>query len=220
MVDSHKEKPTSNRAVVWTAANEVEIKDVGYPKMQSPSGEPLHNAAVIKVLLTAICGSDLHAYKGRTSAKPGSLVFGHEMTGEIVEVGSAVDPKTVKVGDWVSIPFNISCAHCENCKNKNFAWCQKSGGLGGIYVSCNCFATASCVRRVLMLTCTTSAFISQGYAAGGGWQGGQAQYALVPWIEANALVLPESIKQNPQKLMDVVSDEHRHCSDINGEQHC
>lgn len=138
--------------MVWTAANTVEVRDVGYPKLTHPlTNEPIKHGAIIKVLLSAICGSDLHAYKGRTSAKSGSLVFGHEMTGEVVEVGSGCDK--IHVGDWVTVPFNISCGVCDNCKRGYTNNCQTSGGLGGIY----------------------------GYAAGGGWQGGQAEYALIPW---------------------------------------
>lgn len=87
-------------------------------------GKQLNNGAILKILVSCICGSDLHAYTGRTTAVAGKLVFGHEITGEIVEIGSAV--QNFKVGDWVSVPFNLTCGTCYACKHQNYHVCEKT----------------------------------------------------------------------------------------------
>ena len=85
-------------------------------------------------IVTNICGSDLHMYRGRTSF-PTGMAFGHEITGEVVEVGSAVH--TIKAGDWISVPFNISCGTCRNCKERRTQACLKVNPqmAGGAYGS-------------------------------------------------------------------------------------
>ena len=88
---------------------------------------------IVKTIATNICGSDLHMYRGRTDFKTG-LAFGHEITGEIVEIGSEVTQ--LQVGDWISVPFNISCGTCLNCKARKTNFCmsvnkQYPGVLGG-----------------------------------------------------------------------------------------
>lgn len=75
-----------------------------------------YNVVVLKVLVAAICGSDLHAYNGRSYARGGQLIFGHEITGEVFEVGPAV--QNFKIGDWASVPFTLNCGTCGNCKEQ------------------------------------------------------------------------------------------------------
>ena len=75
---------------------------------------------VVQSIATNICGSDLHMYRGRTSF-PAGMAFGHEITGEVVEVGSGVH--TLSAGDWISVPFNISCGKCRNCKERKTQAC-------------------------------------------------------------------------------------------------
>jgi len=158
-------RPESNRAVVFVNTNKVEVRDIGYPKMEWPDGTPLPNAAIVKVLTSAVCGSDLHVYRGRAPAQSG-LVLGHEITGQVVEIGPAV--QFVKVGDLVSVPFHISCGTCSNCKSMKPNVCRgtnKEAGQAGIF----------------------------GYSQGGGWKGGQAEYVMCPFPDFSLLRFPESL---------------------------
>jgi len=140
----------------------------------------MNNGVILKVLLGAICGSDLHAYRGRSTAIKGKLVFGHEITGEVVEIGSAV--QDFKIGDWVSVPFNLSCGRCLPCKQQNYHACENT----------NCEAPG--------IQCGIP-----GYPLSGGWQGGQSDYVFIPHADYQLLKLPEMLKepQHISKLIDV-----------------
>jgi glutathione-independent formaldehyde dehydrogenase len=119
--------------------------------------------AVVQITRTNICGSDLHMYEGRTDMEPGR-VLGHESMGRVVEVGPAVEQ--VRVGDMVVLPFNVACGHCANCEAGKTNYCLTAnpdpGVAGGTY----------------------------GFADMGPWEGGQAEYLLVPWADFNCLRLP------------------------------
>jgi len=130
---------------------------------QVPDPKILHpNDAIVKITSSCICGSDLHMYEGRTAAEPG-IVFGHENMGVIEEVGSAV--KRRKVGDRVVLPFNVACGFCKSCLGGFTGFCTtvNPGFAGGAY----------------------------GYVAMGPWVGGQAEYLQVPFVDFNALHLPD-----------------------------
>ena len=120
------------------------------------------NDAIVRITSSCICGSDLHMYEGRTAAQPG-IVFGHENMGIIEEVGSAV--KQRKVGDRVVMPFNVACGFCKNCLGGFTGFCEtvNPGFAGGAY----------------------------GYVSMGPWVGGQAEYMQVPFVDFNALHLPD-----------------------------
>ena len=92
------------RAVVYKGAFQVAVEQVADPKIQHP------NDIIVRVTSSCICGSDLHMYEGRTDVENGK-VLGHENLGEIVEAGKAVE--SLKVGDMVCLPFNISCGYCK-----------------------------------------------------------------------------------------------------------
>lgn len=103
---------------------EVEVIDIDYPTFELKDGPGVNPAnvgrqvphgVIVKTVATNICGSDQHMVRGRTTA-PKDLVLGHEITGEVVEVGR--DVEFVKVGDLVSVPFNIACGRCKNCKER------------------------------------------------------------------------------------------------------
>ena len=111
-----------NRAVAYVGPGEVEVIDTPYPEFELKDGPGVNPAnvgrkvphgAILRTVATNICGSDQHMVRGRTTA-PAGLVLGHEITGEVVEVGPGVE--FIKVGDIVSVPFNIACGRCKNCK--------------------------------------------------------------------------------------------------------
>ncbi|MFB6183617.1 MAG: glutathione-independent formaldehyde dehydrogenase [Haloarculaceae archaeon] len=143
------------KAVVYQGEHDVAVEEVDEPTIEHP------NDVIIDITTTAICGSDLHMYEGRTAAEPG-IVFGHENMGTITEVGEAVS--TLEVGDRVVAPFNVACGFCENCENGYTGFCTNvnPGFAGGAY----------------------------GYVAMGPYQGGQAEKLRIPYADFNALKLP------------------------------
>ena len=146
----------SMKAVVYKGEHEVAVEDVDEPEIQHP------NDVVVDITTTAICGSDLHMYEGRTAAEPG-IVFGHENMGIVEQVGEGVS--TLSEGDRVVMPFNVACGFCENCEEGYTGFCTNvnPGFAGGAY----------------------------GYVAMGPYQGGQAEKLRVPYADFNALKLPK-----------------------------
>lgn len=144
------------KAVVYKGPFEVAIEQVEKPGLQHP------NDVIVRVTSTAICGSDLHMYEGRTAAEPG-IVFGHENLGIIEETGDGVS--SLKRGDRVVMPFNVACGFCKNCTAGFTGFCVtvNPGFAGGAY----------------------------GYVAMGPFSGGQAEYVRVPYADFNCLKLPE-----------------------------
>lgn len=100
------ERMDAAKAVVYKAPYRVAVENVADPQIQKPYD------VVVKITSTAIYGFDLHMYEGRTTLPPGTML-GHENLRIIAEVGPGVE--TLKVGDRVVVPFNVSCGHCENC---------------------------------------------------------------------------------------------------------
>ena len=152
----------SNIGVVYTGPGKVEVQKIDDPKLHGPDGRKLEHAVILKVISTNICGSDQHMVRGRTTAQPG-LVLGHEITGEIVEVGS--DVEMLSVGDVVSVPFNVACGRCRCCREGDTGVCltvnpERAGG-------------------------------AYGYVDMGGWIGGQARYVMVPYADFNLLKFPD-----------------------------
>jgi glutathione-independent formaldehyde dehydrogenase len=143
------------RAVVYKDAHSVAVEQVDDPRLEAPTD------ALVRITTTAICGSDLHMYEGRTVAESG-IVFGHENMGIVEEVGSGVT--RIKAGDRVSLPFNVACGFCRNCLAGKTAFCLTVNPpyAGGAY----------------------------GYVGMGPYTGGQAEYLRVPFADFNSLVLP------------------------------
>ncbi|RJK92656.1 formaldehyde dehydrogenase, glutathione-independent [Vallicoccus soli] len=171
-----------NRAVAYMGPGKVEVLDVPYPELVlkdgpgvNPAnvGRPVPHGVVVKAVATNICGSDQHMVRGRTTA-PEGLLLGHEITGEVVEAGPGVE--FVKVGDLVSVPFNIACGRCRNCKERKT----------GICLNVNPDRPGS----------------AYGYVDMGGWAGGQAEYVLVPYADWNCLVFPDK-DQAMEKILDL-----------------
>ena len=103
---------SQNHGVAYIKPGEVEVQEIEYPKLALGDRKCKHGV-ILKIVSTNICGSDQHMVRGRTTA-PAGLVLGHEITGVVIEAGS--DVEFIKVGDLVSVPFNIACGRCRNCK--------------------------------------------------------------------------------------------------------
>src|SRR5215217_8807475 len=112
-----------NRCVVYQGPGEVTVEDIGYPKLEVPeyvaenmgmSREAPHGA-ILRIVSTNICGSDQHMVRGRTTAPEGQTL-GHEITGEVIEKGN--DVQFINEGDLCSVPFNIACGRCRNCRER------------------------------------------------------------------------------------------------------
>jgi glutathione-independent formaldehyde dehydrogenase len=151
-----------NRGVVYLGPNHVEVQHIADPKMEAPDGRKIEHAVILKVVSTNICGSDQHMVRGRTTA-PAGLVLGHEITGEVIELGS--DVEMVRKGDLVSVPFNVACGRCRTCREQHTGVCLtvNPSRAGGAY----------------------------GYVDMGGWVGGQARYVMVPYADFNLLRFPD-----------------------------
>lgn len=153
---------------MYMAPNEVEVHDIDFPKLELAPGEfnprlrKCDHGVILKVVTTNICGSDQHMVRGRTTVSAGT-VLGHEITGEIIEVGS--DVEFMKVGDLCSVPFNIACGRCWNCK----------AGHTGVCLNVNPARPGA----------------AYGYVDMGGWIGGQAEYVMVPYADFNLLKFPD-----------------------------
>ena len=111
----------------------VEVQSIDYPELKTPQGKKIDHGVIIKPITTNICGSDQHMVRGRTTALAG-LVLGHEITGEVIECGSGVE--FIGKGDLVSVPFNVACGRCRNCKERRTDVClnvnpSRAGGAYG-----------------------------------------------------------------------------------------
>jgi glutathione-independent formaldehyde dehydrogenase len=151
----------ANRGVVFKGPGKVAIENIAFPELALGNRKCDHGV-ILKVITTNICGSDQHMVRGRTTA-PEGLVLGHEITGVIVEAGR--DVEFLNVGDVCSVPFNIACGRCRNCKS----------GLTGICLNVNPARPGA----------------AYGYVDMGGWVGGQAEYVMVPYADFNLLKFPD-----------------------------
>jgi glutathione-independent formaldehyde dehydrogenase len=162
----------SNRGVAYMGPGVVEIQSIDFPKLALGNRKCEHGV-ILKIVSTNICGSDQHMVRGRTTA-PKGLVLGHEITGEVMEAGR--DVEFIKVGDLVSVPFNIACGRCRNCKER---------------------ATGICLN-----TNPARPGAAYGYVDMGGWVGGQADYVMVPYADFNLLKFPDKA-QAMAKIQDL-----------------
>ena len=164
----------SNRGVAYIKPGQVEVQSIDFPKLVNPTnGKKAEHGVLLKIISTNICGSDQHMVRGRTTA-PAGLVLGHEITGEVIEAGR--DVEFIKVGDIVSVPFNIACGRCRNCKE----------GRTGICLNVNPARPGA----------------AYGYVDMGGWVGGQAEYVMVPYADFNLLKFPDKA-QAMAKIKDL-----------------
>ena len=170
-----------NKIVVYKEPGVVAVEDHDMPKLEVPAEvaeakgltRKADHAVILRNVATNICGSDQHMVRGRTTAPPGQTL-GHEITGEVVEKGS--DVQFVDVGDICSVPFNIACGRCRNCREGQTGICENvnPGRAGSAY----------------------------GYVDMGGWEGGQAEYVMVPFADFNLLKFPDR-DQALEKILDL-----------------
>jgi len=171
-----------NRGVAYIEPGKVEVQDIAFPELELKDGPGVHpdnvgrkvpHGAILRIVSTNICGSDQHMVRGRTTA-PAGLILGHEITGEVIETGPGVE--FIKEGDLCSVPFNIACGRCRNCKE----------GHTGVCLNTNPDRPGS----------------AYGYVDMGGWVGGQANYVMVPYADWNLLKFPDK-DQAMEKILDL-----------------
>jgi glutathione-independent formaldehyde dehydrogenase len=173
--------PNGNRIVVYKGPGQVAVETVDYPKLEVPQdvasatgmSRKADHAVILRNVSTNICGSDQHMVRGRTTAPVGQTL-GHEITGEVIEKGS--DVQFLEVGDICSVPFNIACGRCRNCRE----------GATGVCLNVNPARAGS----------------AYGYVDMGGWLGGQAEYVMVPFADFNLLKFPDR-DQALEKIRDL-----------------
>jgi threonine dehydrogenase-like Zn-dependent dehydrogenase len=161
------------KATCWMGSNHVEVQQVPDPKILSPRD------AIVKITSTAICGSDLHLYGHYVPTMRKGDILGHEFMGEIVEVGSGVN--NLQVGDRVVVPFPIACGNCIACESEMYSLCENSNPNAALAEKLWGFSPAAIFGYSHML---------------GGYAGGQAEYARVPFADVG-----------PIKIEDDLSDE-------------
>jgi threonine dehydrogenase-like Zn-dependent dehydrogenase len=158
------------KALCWYGAEDVRVEDVPDPKILNPRD------AIIKITRTAICGSDLHLYDAYIPTLEPGDILGHEFMGEVVEVGPAV--KNLKVGDRVVVPFTIACGNCFFCQEQLWSLCDNSNPNAWIAES--------------LMGYSPSGLFGYSHMTGG-YAGGQAQYARVPFADIGPIKVPDNL---------------------------
>ena len=158
------------KALCWYGTNDVRIARVPDPRILNPRD------AIIKVTLTAICGSDLHLLDGFIPTMKRGDILGHEFMGEVVEVGP--QNKKLKVGDRVVVPFTIACGHCYFCERELWSACDNSNPNAWIQEQAYGFSGSGLFGYSHMM---------------GGYAGGQAEYVRVPFADVGPYKVPEGL---------------------------
>ena len=158
------------KALCWHGANDVRVDNVPDPTIINPRD------AIVKITSTAICGSDLHLYNGFIPTMQSGDILGHEFMGEVVELGSEV--KNLKKGDRVVIPFTISCGSCFFCNRDLWSLCDNSNPNAGLAEK--------------MFGHSPAGLFGYSHLTGG-YAGGQAEYARVPFADVGPLKIPDGL---------------------------
>lgn len=161
------------KANCWMDKHHLAVDEVPDPEIINPRD------AIVRVTSTAICGSDLHLYNGFVPSMRKGDILGHEFMGEVMEVGSEV--KEVKTGDRVVVPFPIACGRCNMCQRSLFSLCENSNPNAWMAEKFWGFSPAGIFGYSHML---------------GGYPGGQAEYARVPFADTNHLKVPSSLSDD------------------------
>ena len=158
------------KAVCWRGKHDVAVETVPDPKPLNPRD------AIVRITSTAICGSDLHLYDGYVPTMKGGDILGHEFMGEIVEVGKGVTH--LRTGDRVVVPFTISCGSCFFCKKTLYSACDNTNPNSRVAEGFYGYSGAGLFGFSHML---------------GGYAGGQAEYARVPFADVGLLKVPNHL---------------------------
>ncbi|MDB4958332.1 MAG: theronine dehydrogenase-like Zn-dependent dehydrogenase [Myxococcales bacterium] len=163
------------KAAVWRGRQDVRIENVPDPALVNP------HDAIVRVALTAICGSDLHLYNGFVPGMRSGDVLGHELMGEVISVGRACE--RVKVGDRVVVMCGISCGRCWFCKKELYSSCDNTNPAGS--------------QIALELAYGHAGAALFGYShLYGGYAGGQAEYIRVPFADVGCLKVPAELSDD------------------------
>jgi threonine dehydrogenase-like Zn-dependent dehydrogenase len=158
------------KATCWEGKRRIRVEEVPDPKILNSRD------AIVRITSTAICGSDLHLYNGFVPSMEKGDILGHEFMGEVVELGSGV--KNLSIGDRVVVPFPIACGHCTMCQRDMFSLCENSN-------------PNSWMASKMWGHSTAGMF---GYShLTGGYAGGQAEYARVPFADIGPLKVPNGM---------------------------
>lgn len=158
------------KAVCWQGNNKVGVETVPDPKIINPRD------AIVKITSTAICGSDLHLYDGYIPTVEQGDILGHEFMGEVVELGNEVN--NIKIGDRVVVPFPISCGGCFFCKRELWSLCDNTNPNAWMAEKLMGYSPAGIFGYSHML---------------GGYAGGQAEYARVPFADVGLFKIPDGL---------------------------
>ncbi|MET8232091.1 zinc-dependent alcohol dehydrogenase [Micromonospora sp. NPDC005298] len=158
------------KATAWMGTDSVKVIDVPDPTIMNARD------AIVRISTTAICGSDLHLYHGYIPAMRKGDILGHEFMGEVVEVGPQV--RNLKPGDRVVVPFPIACGHCSSCQRGLYSVCENSNPNAGIAEKIMGHSPAGIFGYSHLL---------------GGYAGGQAEYARVPFADVGPLKVPDDV---------------------------
>lgn len=161
------------KAVCWHSAHDVRVETVPDPKILNPRD------AIIKITSTAICGSDLHLYEGNIPTMESGDILGHEFMGEVVETGKEV--KNIKKGDRVVVPFSIACGGCFFCQKDLWSLCDNSNP--------NAWMAEKLYGH------SPSGLFGYSHLLGG-YAGGQAEYARVPYADVGPLKVPDGLEDD------------------------
>jgi threonine dehydrogenase-like Zn-dependent dehydrogenase len=158
------------RANCWYGTRTLQVEEVPDPKILNPRD------AIVRITSTAVCGSDLHLYNGFIPSMKRGDILGHEFMGEVVELGSGV--KNLSVGDRVVVPFPIACGHCAQCERELYSLCENSNPNAWMAEKLYGYSPCGIFGYSHML---------------GGYAGGQAEYARVPFADIGPLKVPDSL---------------------------
>jgi threonine dehydrogenase-like Zn-dependent dehydrogenase len=158
------------KAVRYYGQEDIRVETVPDPQLLNPRD------AIVRITTTAICGSDLHIYGGYIPTMQQGDILGHEFMGEVVEVGK--DTTNLKVGDRVVVPFTIACGRCFFCKEEMWSACDNSN------------PNAWMAEKLMGYSGSGLFGYSHMY---GGYPGGQAEYARVPFADVGPIKVPESL---------------------------
>jgi threonine dehydrogenase-like Zn-dependent dehydrogenase len=166
------------KALCWNGANNVQVENVPNPTIINP------HDAIVRVTMTAICGSDLHLHDGYIPTVQKGDILGHEFMGEVVEVGRAVT--NLRAGDRVVVPFLISCGHCFFCTRDLWSLCDNTNPNAGMAEALWGYSPAGIYGYSHLL---------------GGYAGGQAEYVRVPFADVGPIKVPNGLRDEQVILL-------------------